>query len=774
MPRPAAIGIFDGWDADLYEDEGCHGDIAAAFRAPAGSAEVAAVRGAPSKAAELLRRASLAAQMEQEQDMLMAELPPEGGGDASMDLAGVAFAPVQPHAELADEPMPWASAVGHGALGSTKLPGGSDADMRELTAQAPKTLRRALSFRASMRGGVIAMPQSGPGGAFRVKLLRLDPSGLWSAAADSDEAETAAAVRSGVELLEAQVQVQSAAASSRSGDAAVPRLLAPGCFDAKALLEKYLDLASGTLGEHAHDAFTLARALSTTGENGAQRSMLTWPNVEHSEVRQAVRQFSMWLSRTNYRKVRAHLEAGSSRRGSSRVAELGPGAGLAAADASLEAVYHHLAANSVQGALQELRRAGAGSPAGSRGHFDRLAAVIASCGGTSAPCVARRCWLRQQLEEWREQGVNQLMGPALWRIYSLLAGDIDDVVAEALDWRAGFGMLFWYGSPVSGLGERELRKHAEFRKTVCDFEKCATRHGRSCSFWPAPPRSGCSDAHDLCFGIIRAAVGLADWTDCVSYDYTTCSTRPLDVACSWHCALLIFTLCGGETGCESFQLLTQQYCLLLETAGLWEWAVYVALFVSDERARSIIIRRLIQRHAQVANLEDVQPVVMPQWTGVPATWLWQAQALRSEATEDWPSAVSCWLHCGGDGGKRAAIAAVGFLQGPVLLGHLAASAEREPDDPDDPGPRSVAAVSLVPMAPPALWLLSVLEELETTFDRRSSAEAWAETGQEALCLMRRWKERGTATPHFRHPNLVEFYSKCNMLQRHLLGAPWQR
>lgn len=324
-------------------------------------------------------------------------------------------------------------------------------------------------------------------------------------------------------------------------------------------------------------------------------------------------------------------------------------------------------------------------------------------------------------------------------------------------------MFFWYGSPVSSGGVRELRKHAEFRKTVCDFEKCVARHGRSCSFWPAPPRSGCSDAHDLCFGIIRAAVGLAEWTDCVSYDYTTCSARPMDVACSWHCALLLFTFCGGETGCESFQLLTQQYCLLLEIAGLWEWAVYVALFVCDERARSIIIRRLIQRRVQVANLEDLQPVMRPQWVGVPVTWLWQAQALRSEASDDWPSAASCWLQCGGDGGKRAAIAAVGFLQGPVLLGHASASAGRD----------LVAAVSLSPMTPPALWLLSVLEELEAAF-RRWPSESWAETGQEALRIMRGWKEHGVAMPHFRPPNLVEFYSKCNMLQRHLLGAPWQR
>jgi len=766
MPRPA-IGIFEGWDADLYEDEGFHGDVAAAFRAPAGSAEV---RGAPSKAAELLRRASLAAQMEQErdaaQDMLFAALPAEGAGDSSMDPAGeVAFAPVQPHAMLADEPMPWA-AGSHGALGSTKLPGGSDADVRELTAQAPKTLRRALSFRASMRGGLVAMPvvRSGPGGAFRVQLLRLDPCGLYgSTAEEPEEVEIAAAVRSGVELLEAQVQAQGVAASSWSGDAAVPRLLVPGCFDAKVLLEKYLDLGAGALGEHAHDAFTLVAALSITGEHGAQRSMLTWPNEEHSEVRQAVRQFSMWLSRTNYRKVRAHLEDCSSRRGFSRVLELGPGAGLAAADASLDAVYHHLAANSVQGALQELRRAGGGSSAASRGHFDRLAAVLSSCGGSSAPCLARRCWLRKQLEEWREQGVNKLMGPALWRIYSLLAGDIDDVVAESLDWRAGFGMFFWYGSPVSAGGERELRKHAEFRKSVCDFEKCAARHGRSCSFWPAPPRSGSSGAHDLCFGIIRAAVGLADWTDCALYDYTTCSARPLDVACSWHCALLLFTFCGGETGCESFQLLTQQYCLLLEMAGLWEWAVYVALFVWDVRARSIIIRRLLQRRAQAASLEDLQPVLQPQWAGVPVAWLWQAQALRSQAAEDWPSAVACWLQSGGDGGKRAAIAAVGFLQGPVLLGHAVASAERD----------LVAAVSLAPMTPPALWLLSVLEELETTF-RSWPSEVWSETGHDALRLMRRWKEHDVAMPHFRPSNIVEFYSKCNMLQRHLLGAPWQR
>ena len=37
------------------------------------------------------------------------------------------------------------------------------------------------------------------------------------------------------------------------------------------------------------------------------------------------------------------------------------------------------------------------------------------------------------------------MSPELWRIYSLLAGDLQ-VLRDVLDWRTALGVVFWYGA----------------------------------------------------------------------------------------------------------------------------------------------------------------------------------------------------------------------------------------------------------------------------------------------------------------------------------------
>jgi len=263
----------------------------------------------------------------------------------------------------------------------------------------------------------------------------------------------------------------------------------------------------------------------------------------------------------------------------------------------------------------------------------------------------------------------------------------------------------------------------------------------------------------LQFNIVQTAVGLLDWRDFTHFDYLTYSPRPLDVACSWHFSVLMLALCGGDTGADGFQLLTQQYCLTLELLGYWEWAVYVALFVRNERARGALVRGLMQRNVAVPKGDDLRPASRRQWLGVPRAWTWRAQALRSEAVGAWPPAVASWLKCGG--ADRALVLALGFLQVPAILGHLAAQPRRGVAE---------AALSLEAMSPPARWLLDRLEEAEPSVTH--CEEIWAEAGRDALALMRGWAAAGAAGVQYEAQELVRLCWRCELLRRQLLGVPW--
>mmetsp|Transcript_59311 Transcript_59311/g.167032 ORF Transcript_59311/g.167032 Transcript_59311/m.167032 type:complete len:768 (-) Transcript_59311:53-2356(-) len=766
------FSLPEGWDDNL-NDEKAPAD--STFRPPLADFSCNSLFIAPSsKAAELLRRASDYSHDAQpaipeppqleEANFAMTDAHP-GGAALS---GGASSPPCAAPDKLMSDAAPY-----RGVFDDVELPHGGDADVRELTSSAPHAFNLAFSFRASLRGRLVALPVAQPqsGGTFRIKLLQLEPQLLHrSGPAGGGQEDVEADARSGEALLAMQVRVGFAttgAAEASTLDAAVPRSIVPHGDSTKLFLDQYMASGDTCVLPHAKESFELL-ATVLCGAGGAQGGSIDRPGG--AQPRELVRRFSAWLSRVNGRTVEGSLKqrAPSSARNGPRLLDLGAVDAVDAAGSGLEAAFHRLTANSIRGALQGLGAASDHAEAGSSVHFDRLSAIIASCGGTSTPCMERRQWLRRQVEEWRTDGVHELMGPALWRIYTLLAGDLEDVLAEAIDWRTALGMYVWYRAAPGGADE--------LLKAVRDFEAAAARYGSGCCFRPAPPYtlskpiSPCSsiaqmvaspdsqpEPYDLQFNIIRTAVGLSDWQDLRHFDYVTYTARPLDVACSWHVSVLYLAACNGDTATPEFQLLTQQYCLLLEVTGSWEWAVYVALFVRDARARSCLVRGIIQRNAALSGESDLKPVVRQQWPGVPAPLLSRIQALRSEQACDWLAAVASWLQCGGL--QRAAILALGYLQGPTALKHAVAPVVQC---------GASDAMLLAPMTPPARWLLGVLEEVESLM--ACCDEGWAHVGKDALLFMRSWS--AATAKHYEPTSLVQLYSKCDMLRRHILGIPW--
>jgi len=779
------IGLPGGWDEDLYDDKSFV--TAQGFQLRTQDGRPLSKDGKPlSKAAELLWRASEASRLVQEAQAIEDD---QGEDQLAVTPARQAPVPVEPDAAHADsverEPLTDIGTAetnrrpsqGLGVFGTEEYPQGSDVEVRRWTLCAPRTLSLASSFRASMRGGLVVQPVI-QGGTFRVRLLKLAP-GLLCRNQSRAEPDTEHHDTDGAALLEAQLRAGFAERSAVH--AQVPQLLLPHGAKAQALLESegYLRLSETCLGSHAKEGIELLGALfgGCTVGDGTGGKIPQWP-PRGREAQNVACALSAWLARVNVRKVRRHLQSEISRSVGQKLVDLSAHPGTEVSSSGLRAVYHYLTANSVHYALEALgTAAGHAATMMGRAHFDRLAAVVASCGGSSSSGRPRRQWLQRQLRDWRDQGVHTLMGPALWRIYCLLGGDVESVVGDSLDWRTAFGVFLWYRCPPeeakSGAGE-------ELADAVQHFLATVKVRGTSCSFRPAPPYSsekgeprgrGASfrmggqeqfqpvtavEPNDLHFNIIRAAVGHVDWQNLSNFDYFTHTSRPLDVACSWHVSLLLFALFGGDATVPSFQVLTQQYCFQLELTGRWEMAVYVAQFLCSSRTRNSVIYGLVQRHARA--LPDSAKLPDPA-SQVPQSWVFRAKAVRSELDCDWPGAVTFWSQAGPAFVERALILAMAYLQGPVLMGHA--------DAPLRHG--AAEALVLAPMAPPARWLAGILEEHETSF--RDARPVWADICRLALAFMRKWAEAKDKC-QYDSADLVHLYWRCDALKRHLLGVLW--
>lgn len=529
-----------------------------------------------------------------------------------------------------------------------------------------------------------------------------------------------------------------------------------GKGDVKTLVKKCLDAAALALGEEVAEAFDLLWALF-----GCDLESSDHRAGKEAKQRKVILRLSHWLSQVNGRKVRHHLGEDRSRelsQAGSRLrlqGEEGPSVSKA-----LEAAFHHLTANSVKGALDALAEvAAAGGP-----HFDRLGGVIAGCGGASVPSRDRRVWLRRQLEEWRRQGVPELMGPELWRLYSLLGGELDEVVADCLDWRTAFSLFLWYWTG----DDKEKGLENRLGAVVKAFQRSVASYGSGCSFQPVPhhiaekPRPRSSSpfgpvveppmVFDLQYSAILAAAGELDWQDLSHFDTSSFSSNPLEVPPAWHMAVLMSLLRGGDTEPRGFQQLTQQYCQQLELSGQTDWAIYVAHFIAESSARDRVVRGLLMRraHNPSTELKKVPLSMQPRLQEL----YWRARAARSEQAEEWSVAVACWLKAG-NAQERATTIACGFLLGPVILAHAVAPFRQGASE----------EIALAAMVQPARWLLAVFKELERTL--RSSNELWAEVGRASLAFLREWAE-GTRTSYERQ-ELVRLHWRCGLLRDNMLG-----
>ena len=244
------------------------------------------------------------------------------------------------------------------------------------------------------------------------------------------------------------------------------------------------------------------------------------------------------------------------------------------------------------------------------------------------------------------------------KIYALLSGALTmnvaprgqrpSTVSEGLDWRRTFGLYLWFSdTPGTNLQE------------AVDAYVLAMTKSKSIAR-PVPWYQGSSDlsgsepAHfDFLFQLMslltQPTMSLEDALHPLGM-----SPSPFDARQSWLFYMLLSKSLqlSGFRSVSSHAKLCQDYIFQLESLGLWEWAVFVALHLETAESREQTVRQLLERHVDLptrdSRMDDrLSNEDLGRWAGesekssfvvktlcVPEEWLWVARATRAKYNGD--------------------------------------------------------------------------------------------------------------------------------------------
>eukprot|EP00736_Rhodelphis_marinus_P001753 Rmarinus@m.4880 len=289
----------------------------------------------------------------------------------------------------------------------------------------------------------------------------------------------------------------------------------------------------------------------------------------------------------------------------------------------------------------------------------RLAVLLSQAGSARARAAED---MRAQLEEWEASGVAGHMEERRLALYRLLSGD--PTCAPEMDWKRALGLRLWYtprsDEPNTADDLSPLASTlAQYSEDLDLHQECG--NGRNQAPLPVPPylesepvyrgseERGGSPPEDMLFQLVRLS---CDRTASLSLALRTSGTTAyaLDIRLCWMVYRVLISL--GLPKLPREAELTMQFASQLESIGLWEWAIFVAMQVpapcaGDSDAASDMgsgldpdepcpspaeaaVREMLCRHVGGDSfLGDRSEDFLVHQLKVPAAWVSEAKAYRA-------------------------------------------------------------------------------------------------------------------------------------------------
>ncbi|KAG1655395.1 Nuclear pore complex protein Nup98-Nup96 [Nymphon striatum] len=249
----------------------------------------------------------------------------------------------------------------------------------------------------------------------------------------------------------------------------------------------------------------------------------------------------------------------------------------------------------------------------------RLALLLAQAGGSTIT----RQMLQKQLEVWENTKADKYINKQRLKIFCILAGllvwQASDHLVNAcndLDWKRALALHLWYHcSSTSSITEAFGEYEKAFKGETPDGKYAPPP-------WPSYVEADLillekvtSDAaanerknfvmYDICYHLLKLYCKRSHRLDRLLTP-TTYTNDPLDHSLSWHLNQILLALGYSHLSEYHTNILHVNFACQLEQAGLWQWAVYILLHISNEVRRQSLVQELINKHVCPGPLTETE------------------------------------------------------------------------------------------------------------------------------------------------------------------------
>ncbi|KAJ3105705.1 hypothetical protein HDU97_007682 [Phlyctochytrium planicorne] len=285
--------------------------------------------------------------------------------------------------------------------------------------------------------------------------------------------------------------------------------------------------------------------------------------------------------------------------------------------------------------------------------------------------LAREDILRQVLI-WND--TQSFSGPQdILNVWKLLSGHIDlwrsDVLSKDQTWLQQLALIVWFGN--GGYGS--LAESLHLFDSLWESKEIRPP-------WPAhlqKPNLVKPDVYDIFYHLLKMSSDPGYLLE-KSIRPESISSMKLDVRVPWILSIVLsqskkvrrfsdsHTISKGSGHHITSKIgdsCTMSFCSGLLSLGLWEWACFVALFLSDKNSSEMFILEILSRNYPLSDtsgsiLQEISSSIgasefqesgyasetfsfLTKKLGIPANWIFQAKALRARYEgRDWEEAIS--------------------------------------------------------------------------------------------------------------------------------------
>uniref|UniRef100_A0A8C7S4Q7 Nuclear pore complex protein Nup98-Nup96 n=1 Tax=Oncorhynchus mykiss TaxID=8022 RepID=A0A8C7S4Q7_ONCMY len=344
------------------------------------------------------------------------------------------------------------------------------------------------------------------------------------------------------------------------------------------------------------------------------RRCLTGPGTSgYLQQMERRRNFSAWLSHSATQRIEQEV-------------------GLNQGGGNVEAIFSYLTGHRISDACRLAQKSG----------DHRLSLLLSQAVGSQYG----RELLALQLGDWNRMQTDSFLPEERLRIFALLAGkpvwqstDCVVNVCSELDWKRCMAVHLWYMlPPTASIAEALVKYEAAFQGSA---------EGQKYACAPLPPYLDQSDQpdmeeeeskrplYDICFHLLKLYsdrhYSLQQLLDPLAVTWDR-----LDYRLSWHLWSVLQALHYTHLSPARQGLIHTSYAAQLESAGLWDMAIYVLLHIPDNALRERAVREMLQLHCPLLETEESakKEHFLTERLLVPEQWLHQAKATRARRDTD--------------------------------------------------------------------------------------------------------------------------------------------